>query len=519
MERKTATGYRLIFGYLGIFLIIIGIIMLLPLIIIPFLPLFGADQFAKNAQYWYAFVIPGGGAIVVGLILYFSLVFRHKKSQLGKHQDSLLLVSLWLCATLIGSVPFMFRGFDFTQAVFESTSGFSSTGLTVFTSVELNPSWDGYYIFVLYRSLLLFFGGIGLVLIVASAISDRYGMNLYLAEGHNDRLMPNLARSARLILSIYTGYIILGIIAYVICGMPVFDAINHSIAALSTGGFSPHAENIAYYEMNGIGNGISIEIVSMFLMILGSTNFVTHLHLFKLKFKKIFKDCEIRFFGILCIVFIPLLTVSILLNYTVNGLDFWTSLRYGSFQFVSAVTTTGFSNTPASFAATFATHSFLILTIIMFIGGGLGSTSGSVKQYRIIISFKAIYWNIKKRLSSTRLVTPHFVNRLGEEHDVSQSETQEAFGIAGIYLCTLLAGALLICFVDNSVPLDFSLFEFMSALSGTGLTAVDFVGASAVNYGVIWILCVAMFIGRLEIIPVYFAGYRVVRDVLRKETV
>src|SRR5574344_1841924 len=159
MEKQTVKGYKLIFGYLGIFLIIIGIILLLPLLLLPFLPLFGADQFVKNAQYWYAFVIPGAGSILIGLALYFLLIFHKKKSQLGKHQDSLLLVLLWLCATLIGSIPFIFRGFDFTQALFESTSGFSSTGLTVFTSVELNPSWDGYYIFVLYRSLLLFFGG------------------------------------------------------------------------------------------------------------------------------------------------------------------------------------------------------------------------------------------------------------------------------------------------------------------------------------------------------------------------
>ena len=132
--------------------------------------------------------------------------------------------------------------YNFTQAVFECTSGYTTTGLSV-VDVSKCPK-----IFLLYRSVMLFVGGIGLVLVLTCAVSDRYGLRLFNAEGHTDKLLPNLKKSARVILSIYSVYIILGIIAYVIAGMPLFDAINHSIAALSTGGFSTQKESLLAYH-------------------------------------------------------------------------------------------------------------------------------------------------------------------------------------------------------------------------------------------------------------------------------
>ena len=114
---------------------------------------------------------------------------------------------------------------------------------------------------------MLFFGGVGLVLVMISVLSDRHGMRLYCAEGHTDRLVPNLVKSARMIIVIYTGYIISGTLLYIYFGMNWFDALNHSIAALSTGGFSTKAESIGYYGSFGI------EAVTIVLMLLGSTNF------------------------------------------------------------------------------------------------------------------------------------------------------------------------------------------------------------------------------------------------------
>ena len=156
--KKLASGYRLIFGYLGIFLVFISIITFLPLVMLIFYPL--------ESAVWWNFALPGGATLIVGLILYFTLIFRRDRARLGRHQDQLLLVQVWVIAILICAVPFVLSGkMTFTESVFEATSGFATTGLTRFNM------WDS-HVFIFYRSLLLFFGGVGLVLIITSALSD-----------------------------------------------------------------------------------------------------------------------------------------------------------------------------------------------------------------------------------------------------------------------------------------------------------------------------------------------------------
>ena len=215
---------------MSVFIVMIGIIQLIPLLVLPFYP--------EEISYAYCFLVPGLAAIACGALL--SHIYRNAEIvKLEKHYDAVLVVMVWLTAILVSTVPWMLKGdYNFTQASFEMTSGFSTTGLSV-VDVANTP-----HVFLMFRSITLFIGGVGLVLILTCAFSDKYGLNLYNTEGHTDRLMPNLARSARLILSIYCGYILLGTLAYIFFGMPVFDAINTSIAALSTGGFSVLNESI-----------------------------------------------------------------------------------------------------------------------------------------------------------------------------------------------------------------------------------------------------------------------------------
>ena len=216
--------YKLVFFYLSIFIALIGIIQLLPLLVIPFYP--------EDIAYAKCFLIPGIAACVIGTLMYHFLKDT-EVTKLEHYYDSVLVILIWTCAINISTIPWMLKGdYNFSQAAFEMTSGFSTTGLSV-VDVENTPK-----IFLMFRSITLFFGGVGLVLIMTSAFSDRYGLNLYNAEGHSDRLMPNLAKSARLILSFYSAYIFCGSLAYVLAGMPVFDAFNTAIAANSTGGFS-----------------------------------------------------------------------------------------------------------------------------------------------------------------------------------------------------------------------------------------------------------------------------------------
>ena len=522
MIRKPASGYRLVFGYLGFFLILIGIICLLPLGMLIF--------YKEEANVALDFVIPGVSAIAGGTGLLF-LILKRDKIQLGKFQDAALLVLVWFAAILVGSVPFMLRGIftdrfspmTFTEAMFESTSGYSSSGLTLFNFDENLP---GYHLFTTYRSLLLLFGGVGLVLIVTSALSDRYGLKLYTAEGHTDKLVPNLVKSARLILAIYIGYIALGTLSYFfIGGLTLFDSFNHAIAAVATGGFSTKVGGlpsiIAAGGTNEIGipvNDVAINITSVVLMILGATNFVLHLFIFTGKFKAIFKDIEIRFFGLVTIIFVPLFFFAVWsTNHNDLGLVSYTpleSLGEGTFLFFTSITTTGFS--AVNEIKQLGEASIILSIVMMCIGGGLGSTAGAIKQYRLALAFKSFYWGMRDRLAPSNKVYPHNIYRLGVDKEVHKDEVYESYGYILIYIAALLTGTILIVILGRgNISGSDSLFEFASALSGTGLT----VGVTGFSTAINWVLIVGMFIGRLEILPVYFAFFRLGRDLLRKETI
>lgn len=530
--KKAASGYRLIFGYLGIFLILIGIICLLPLLMLIAYP--------EEINVLWSFVIPGASAIVCGIPLSF-LILHRDKMQLAKFQDSILLVSIWLLAILVGAIPFLLRGFQnggvgsmsFTDAIFESTSGYSSSGLTVF---DFNESLPGYHVFTTYRSILLLFGGIGLVLIVTSTISDRYGLKLYTAEGHNDKLMPNLAKSARLILAIYLGYIVLGTLSYwLLGGMELFDSFNHAVAAVATGGFSTKAGGLPKIIQAGGNNSITgmpinevaINVTSIVLMILGATNFVLHLFLFRGKFKKIFKDCEIRFFATMCIIFIPLFFVCILRSGLVIADNPLLALSDGTFLFFSSITTTGFST--VSDINKLGSGAILLSSVMMSIGGGMGSTAGAIKQQRIVVILKDIYWSIRDRTAPKNKYFPHIINRLGESREVAKEEVYESAGYAFLYICVLVGGSVaLLISTGGEYSVAYSFFEFTSALSGTGLTIGLTAGINTISGVALsgarlissrWILIVGMFAGRLEITCIYFAFYRIIRDLFRKETV
>ncbi|MCQ2793565.1 MAG: TrkH family potassium uptake protein [Bacilli bacterium] len=494
--KKTASGYRLIFGYLGLFITFIGITMLLPLFVLFAYPQEAAD--------WYCFAAPGGGAILVGIAL-FMLIFKRDKAQLGKHQDAILLVLIWLISIFVAAVPFIIKGeLTFTQSIFETTSAFGTIGLTVF-----NESCFNSHIFVLYRSIICFLGGIGLVLIITSAISDRYGLKLYIAEGHNDKLMPNLAKSARLILGIYIGIILLGTGLFVLAGMPVFDALIHSISAVATGGFSSRPEGLIAFQ--GSTNWSAVQAISCILMIMGAINFLLHMFLITGKFRKVWRDCEIRTFLILGLIFIPLFFVAVLAQYGwQNPVQ---ALCEGSFTFISAITTTGFANT-ASIINLGEVALFLIV-IVNIIGGGMGSTAGGIKQYRLAIACKSFYWSTRERLSSSNYIYPHYVWRCGEQKEIKANDSSEAFSYIIIYIAILLLGGLVTTFAaPEGWTYGQALFEFSNALSSTGLSN----GLCQTNAGVQWCLIVGMFLGRLEILSIFFALYRVGRDILRKET-
>lgn len=467
--------------YLGQFMMMIGIICLLPLAILIFYP--------EEVNYAKYFIIPGLGAIVLGFII--TILLKNVTQQrLEKHQDAVLVVFIWILTILICSVPFYLTGeYTFTNSVFESISGYSTCGLTIVDVTSCS------HIFLFFRSFTQVIGGIGLVLVFTSALSDKHGMRLYSAEGHSDKLMPNLAKSARLILSIYLGYMIVGTILYYIFGMNLFDAINHSMTAVATGGFSTKVNSIGYY------NSLGIEIVTWILMILGSTNFVVHTFLIKGKIKKVFHHSEIRFFYSTMIIFVPLMALS-LLNKAVSYSE---GLRVSMFQFISGITGTGFEIVGTKeVSSTFLTF----LMVAMVIGGGIGSTSGGIKQYRVWLFFKSIWWNMKARTNTHKVIRPKYIARYDTDILVTDKEINDNFTFIAAYIIGLLLIALIFtCFGYN---LEQCLVESASVIGtvgiGTGIT-----GPTA-NPMIMWTAIFGMFFGRLEIIVIFLASSRIIKS-------
>lgn len=485
LEHKTEQvhGYRLVFGYLGILMMLIGAITLLPLLSLCFYP-----EEINEAGY---FILPGVGAITIGYLMYFHIRDK-EKDRLRHNQDALIVVTCWSLAIVITALPFVLSGnYTLIQALFETTSGWSTTGLSI-VDVEQTS-----HLFLIHRTTILFFGGVGLVLVMLSVLSDSYGMRLYSAEGHSDRLLPNLVKSARMILTIYFAYIMAGIFLYMMCGMSFFDAFIHSVGALSTGGFSSHAQSIAYYQSP------AIEYITILLMLLGNINFLAHLFLIKGKWKRFFAYCEVR-----CTIAILSFTFPILLFFCLQHMELSLSqgLRTALFQGVSALTTTGYQTIP-SFAG--LPHAMLLLLILLqLIGGGSGSTAGGIKQIRIYILWKGLCWHFKERLQYRNVIQTYRVTKVDQEIILTKEEISATGVYVFFYLLLFCLGTLLLTCYGYS--LEASMFEFSSALSTVGLSAGIMVASAPA--GVLITGIIGMFFGRLEIFVILVAVAQVFQD-------
>ena len=478
------SSVRYLLGIFGILLMFVGGLMLLPLLALPFYP--------DELKFTLCFVVPAVAAMLIGFLL--KLLRPKYDAKLIPRQGAVIVVGIWISAALFSSLPFLLSGMlNFPQAFFEAMSGWTTTGLSV-VDVTTAP-----HIFLLFRTTMQFFGGLGFILIVVSVLSETFGMRLYSAEGHSDKLLPNLAKSARMILMIYMGYFVAGTMLYIIFGMPVFDAINHSMAALSTGGFSTKTDSIGAY------GSLPIELVTLVLMLLGTTNFLIHLMLIRRNFRKILRLSEPRFMLLLLGIFIPLVAVVALID--VYG-SFGEAIRVSLFNITSALSTTGFStvgfeNWPA--------FGWLILIVMMLIGGGAGSTAGGIKYGRIYVMLKMFVWSIKRRFLPEHTVSEVSIVRPGGKTYIETEMYSEAANYVFLYMVILLTGTGILAACGYSFTE--SLFEYASALGTVGLS----VGVTAPDMPSVgmWAMIVGMLLGRLEIYVVFIGFIKVGKDLKR----
>jgi trk system potassium uptake protein TrkH len=466
---------------------LIGIIMLIPLVmLIPF---------EDESGYASSFMLPSFITFLIGLIICFIKQNAIKAISYGRQHETVIVFGIWVFAFLIGSAPFIISGqLNFISALFESVSGWTTTGLSVM-NVEHTPN-----IFLFYRSLLQFCGGLGIILLLLIFSSGPNAVALFSAEGHVDKLEPNLKSTARLMVFIYLGFTLFGAILYVIFSMPWFDAVNHAMTALSTGGFSTRVESIGYFQ------SIPIETITIFLMLLGSTNFAILALLLKRDFRKLFKYGELKFFFSILILSLPAILIAGTSSLYPSMSHAW---RIVIFQAVSGLTTTGFST--ATFNAWH--HGMLfILIILMLIGGGSGSTAGGIKYTRVYIIYKAIIFNLKSRFRPEKTVNLDYVIKSSGKIYLDSKLMLEVSLFAIIYLTIFGFGALIL--MQTGIPIEEALFEFASALGTVGLS-VGVTSAEAGNL-ILIIQIAGMILGRLEIFIVLVAVLAIANRLFHK---
>lgn len=488
---QSLEGYKLIAYYLTQFMIIVGVILLLPAISLFFYP----EEFLTYILYFFT-----PGAILVVFGVFNRYVFKgYEKNKLARHQDAVLVVITWVMSLILSGIPFLLLGYSLTHAMFETTSGYSTTGLTI-VDVSTAPK-----VLLMLRSFMQFFGGVGFVLVLTSVISNQIGMRIYQAEGHSDQLVPNLLKTAKYIMRIYILYILIGIVFYVIFNMPLYDAINHSISAVATGGFSVNANSIGAYQ------SLPIEIITIILMILGGTNFLVHyVLLIKREFKNVFAHIELKVFAVIASVSIVLSLIS-LMNY--QSLGFGESLRQSSFQLISAITGTGYQTIDSFEGLPSIMYFFIILTMVL--GAGMGSTAGGMKQYRIGLMAKSQYWQIQEMLSHKKTIRTKFINRVGKKIVVEKEDIAQNYMFLTTYMTVLLLGTIVLMFYNHTF--EAALFEFASALGTVGLS-VGIMNGSAPDV-VLWTGTIGMFLGRLEFYVIFVGISKIFLDIFKKKVV
>ncbi|MFP4321801.1 MAG: TrkH family potassium uptake protein [Anaerolineales bacterium] len=461
--------YRTLLSYTGGVLMLIGGSILLPLVALLFYP--------SELHQAPGFMLAGGAMIGTGYVLWRWRPDKGPPASLTLQEGMVIIVLAWGISIVAGAVPFMLAaGLSPTQAFFESTSAWTSTGLTVVNTEEVSR------VVLVYRSITQYVGGAGFAIIVLSAIQGPTGVGLSTAEGRDEQLAPNVRDSAMLVMRIYAGYAVLGIVAYLLVGMNAFDAFNHALTAVATGGFSTRNESIAFYD------SAAIEIVSILLMILGSINFLAIYLLLRRRVRSFVMNGEIQFFAALLPLFALVVFLGTALE-TYDALD--KQIRVAVFEVASALTTAGFTSTTY---VGWTAVGWLALTVCMIIGGGIGSTAGGIKQFRVLFLLRAVVWELQRAF-----LPPHAVN---EPHiwrgDHKIFLTDRRVRLTGVfiflYLVTWLVGGGIIA--AHGHGLERSLFEFSSALGTAGLTSG--ITNPEAPASVLWTLNVGMLLGRLE---------------------
>jgi len=448
------------------------------------LPALVSLLYGENDWIWFL-VSAGIGAVVGGGAL---LLFRDTPA-LRVREGFAVVAFGWLCIGLLGALPFWLSGQipSFTDAAFESISGFTTTGASILTDIESRSHGT-----LFWRAFSHWLGGMGIVLLAVAILPllGVGGMQLYRAEVPGpvaERLTPRIRETAKRLWAVYFLFTVLEIAALMIAGMGPFDSVCHSFATMATGGFSNHNASVGGYATP------AVEWIIIVFMFLAGANFSLHYLALTGRWRAYHKDEEFRFYASIVLVCVLILAgVLISINFYPAWQD---TVRHTVFQVVSILTTTGFG-TSDYLAWPPIAHALLL--VLMTIGGCAGSTGGGIKVMRVFILLRHAKLELKKMLHPRGVFTLWFNNRA-----ISPSLLTNVLGFFLLYMVVYIAGVLILTFGGRDIVTSVGATAATLGNIGPGL---GLVGPTS-NYAFFmdwekWLLVLFMLIGRLEIFTV-----------------
>lgn len=428
--------------------------------------------------------------LITSAIGLFAYIFTNKNldKDIGKREGYLIVTSGWFIMSLLGAIPFVISGYipSFTDAFFETVSGFTTTGATILSDIEKLPHG-----LLFWRSMTHWIGGMGIIVLSIAILPllGVGGMQLYQAEvagPSKDKLHPRVQETAKRLWAIYVFFTLAQTILLLFGGMNLFDSLCHSFGTLASGGFSTKNQSIAYY------NSPFIEYVIIVFMFIAGTNFSLHYLALKGNIKSYFSDSEFRFYAVFIFALIVVTSLYLYLN---NNVDIESSVRQSAFSYISILSSTGFATVDYQLWAPFFTEIFLILLLF---GACSGSTSGGIKMVRYQLLLKNSFLELK------RLVHPNAIIPVRHNGKAIPSEIiAKVGGFVLLYLFIFGIGSVILNIVGMDSTSSMGSVAACLANIGPGLNTTGPVS----NYSNVpeigkWTLSFIMILGRLEIFTV-----------------
>ena len=467
-------NYKLVLHILGLILRVEAVLMLPAAVIGLFT---GPDGSA--------FLLAGGITLAVGQ----ALVMLPAKNMKMQARDGFAAVALsWIVLSLFGALPYVLSGVlpNYADAVFETVSGFTTTGATVFTFMEGQPLG-----ILFWRAQTQWMGGVG-VLVLALALVPRLGEgSVYLMRAESpgpikSKLTPKVGDTAKILYSIYIGLTVGEVLCLRLAGMPWFDAVIHAFTTISTGGFSVKNASIAAYE------SLIIEWIIIIFMFLSGINFALLFFAVRRNFQAVFHSEELRSYTFMTLIASGLILADRAVH-TAQAVTFQT-VTDSVFQVVTLMTTTGYMTYDYVLWPTF---SQVVLILVMFAGGCAGSTAGGIKQIRVVLLMK----NLRREVQ--RILHPRLVTTIRSDGDRVEESTLSGITLFFFaYILLLLTGTLVVAWDDVGFTSAFT--ASLTCISNVG-PAFGSLGptsnfAALSNVSKVF-LSLNMLLGRLEIMP------------------